>query len=157
MAAGRSIGLGKAPKSMAERERETRGDRNFIHKNSKIILFVCFLHSFALSWMDLSLLFPLSLASNAHYCARCRLYWGALYFITTRLDFCSFCSIDELILLSLQYSLKMTEVAEPESTPMPKMELKMMVLPVMFLLQKQIDMKNPEIINNARMGLFTVW
>lgn len=41
----------------------------------------------------------------------------------------------------------MTEVAEPETPPMPKMDLKMMVLPVMFLLQKQIDMKDPENIN----------
>jgi len=50
----------------------------------------------------------------------------------------------------------MTEVAEPETPAMPKMELKMIVLPVMFLLQKQIDMTNPDIINNARIGLFTV-
>jgi hypothetical protein len=41
----------------------------------------------------------------------------------------------------------MAEVVEPETPAMPKMELKMMVLPVMFLLQKQIDMKDPEIIN----------
>eukprot|EP00603_Paraphysomonas_imperforata_P005136 CAMPEP_0114425696 /NCGR_PEP_ID=MMETSP0103-20121206/7379_1 /TAXON_ID=37642 ORGANISM="Paraphysomonas imperforata, Strain PA2" /NCGR_SAMPLE_ID=MMETSP0103 /ASSEMBLY_ACC=CAM_ASM_000201 /LENGTH=225 /DNA_ID=CAMNT_0001594561 /DNA_START=22 /DNA_END=699 /DNA_ORIENTATION=- len=50
----------------------------------------------------------------------------------------------------------MTEVTEPEAPAMPKMDLKMMVLPAMFLLQKQIDMKDSENINMARMGLFTV-
>lgn len=54
------------------------------------------------------------------------------------------------------FRLNMTEVAEPEAPAMPKMDLKMMVLPAMFLLQKQIDMKDPENISMARMGLFTV-
>ena len=39
--------------------------------------------------------------------------------------------------------------------PSPKMDLKMMVLPALFLLQKQIDMKDPKIINYARIGLVT--
>jgi hypothetical protein len=55
----------------------------------------------------------------------------------------------------LIHSNKMTEVAEPETPAMPKMELKMMVLPVMFLLQKQIDMKDPEIINKVTLSLPT--
>lgn len=39
---------------------------------------------------------------------------------------------------------------------MPKMDLKMMVLPIMFILQKQIDMTNPETINSVRMGFLTI-
>jgi hypothetical protein len=46
----------------------------------------------------------------------------------------------------------MAEAAAPET---PKMDLKMMVLPVLFLLQKQIDMKDPQVINYARIGLAT--
>mmetsp|Transcript_18515 Transcript_18515/g.19285 ORF Transcript_18515/g.19285 Transcript_18515/m.19285 type:complete len:249 (-) Transcript_18515:100-846(-) len=38
----------------------------------------------------------------------------------------------------------------------PKIDLKMMVLPAMFFLQKQIDLKDPNILNNVRIGLITV-
>lgn len=47
----------------------------------------------------------------------------------------------------------MAEAAAPEA---PKMDLKMIVLPALFLLQKQIDMKDPTIINYARIALVTV-
>lgn len=38
----------------------------------------------------------------------------------------------------------------------PKLDLKMMVFPVMFMLQKQIDMKNPEIVRYAQIGMITM-
>lgn len=43
-------------------------------------------------------------------------------------------------------------MAEP-APEMPKIELKMMVLPVLFLLQKQIDLKDPVILNYVHIGL----
>jgi hypothetical protein len=47
----------------------------------------------------------------------------------------------------------MTDPAQP---PAPKLELKMLVLPVMFLFQKQVDFKDPQILNAARIGLLSV-
>jgi hypothetical protein len=47
----------------------------------------------------------------------------------------------------------MTDPAQP---PAPKLELKMLVLPVMFLFQKQVDFKDPMILNAARIGLVSV-
>lgn len=38
----------------------------------------------------------------------------------------------------------------------PKIELKMIVLPVLFLLQKQIDLKDPIIINYVHIGIITM-
>ena len=43
-----------------------------------------------------------------------------------------------------------------QAPPTPKMDLKMIVFPLMFMLNRQIDMKNPDIVHKARMGLFTV-
>eukprot|EP00602_Paraphysomonas_sp_CaronLab_P007635 CAMPEP_0185024226 /NCGR_PEP_ID=MMETSP1103-20130426/7220_1 /TAXON_ID=36769 /ORGANISM="Paraphysomonas bandaiensis, Strain Caron Lab Isolate" /LENGTH=224 /DNA_ID=CAMNT_0027557145 /DNA_START=60 /DNA_END=734 /DNA_ORIENTATION=+ len=45
-------------------------------------------------------------------------------------------------------------MADP-AQPAPKMDMKMLVLPVMFFLQKQIDMKSPEVIQYARIGIVT--
>lgn len=41
-------------------------------------------------------------------------------------------------------------MAEP-----PKMDLKMLAMPAVFYLSRQIDMKDPEIINYLRMGFIT--
>lgn len=46
----------------------------------------------------------------------------------------------------------MSENQPPET---PKIDLKMMILPLIFLLQKQIDFKNEEILNYVRIGLLT--
>ena len=43
-----------------------------------------------------------------------------------------------------------------QETEAPKMDLKMMILPAMFFLQKQIDLKDPIILNYVHIALITV-
>lgn len=46
-------------------------------------------------------------------------------------------------------------MAEAEAPKMPKLSIKMLVFPAMFFLVKKVDLKDPDILNYARVGFCT--